>query len=135
MSFGTADGKISKTVWDAILDSLLADPRPTTNTNNDDTTTTTPPPVYTQERHEKVKQYTLDVLSTHVSKQLEELTSLKPKIDTLESIRANSNVALIRQHNELLTTAFTNVMKRLQSEGVVIEEEDDEEENGGSDKK
>ena len=82
MSFGTADGKISKTVWDAILHALLADPRPTTNTNNDDTTTTTPPPVYTQERHEKVKQYTLDVLSTHVSKQLEELTSLKPKIDT-----------------------------------------------------
>mmetsp|Transcript_16894 Transcript_16894/g.25699 ORF Transcript_16894/g.25699 Transcript_16894/m.25699 type:complete len:94 (-) Transcript_16894:67-348(-) len=58
------------------------------------------------------KWHAADVLNDHVTKQLEELTSLRQKVDTTEG----ENMALIRLHNEFLTTVFGRVQANLKEE-------------------
>ena len=98
MVFNAKDGRIPKIVWDAVLFALLQPPTGTT-------------PVYTKEQHVKYKKFTLDVLKTHVAKQLEELTQLEKKMENIDG----ENLDLIRQHNQFLTRVFSKVHSNLES--------------------
>lgn len=94
-----SDGNIPKIVWDAVLYALLQPPQGT------------PIPEYTKEQHAKYRKFTLNVLETHVAKQLEELAALRQKIETTQG----ENVDLIRQHNEFLTNVFSKVQAHLEA--------------------
>lgn len=102
MVFQVKDGTVPKIVWDAVLYALLQPPKAAGT------------PEYTEEQHAKYKKFTLNVLKTHVVKQLEELAALRQKMETTEG----ENMALIRQHNAFLTTVFSRVLANLENEEV-----------------
>lgn len=98
MVFDAKTGRIPKIVWDAVLYGLLEPPPGET-------------PVYTKEQHVKYRKYTLPVLKTHLANQLQELATLRQKIEMTQG----ENLALIRQHNEFLTRVFSKVQANLES--------------------
>jgi hypothetical protein len=92
MVFTCKDGTISQQVWDAVLHEL--DPSKDLEALRLSRT---------------AKQIAHDVLTNHVAKQLDELTSLRQKIDTT----GGENMEHIRQHNEFLTAVFHRVQAHL----------------------
>ncbi|KAL7541496.1 hypothetical protein ACHAXR_010973 [Thalassiosira sp. AJA248-18] len=95
MVFTCKDGMISQQVWDAVLHEL--DP------SKDLEVLRLSP---------EIKWYAADVLNNHVTKQLDELNSLRQKLDAIEG----ENIGLIGQHNEFLTTVFRRVQANLKEE-------------------
>jgi hypothetical protein len=104
MVFRTADGDVPKQVWDAVLYALLEPRHPPGQ-----------PPAFTDAQHKKYRKYTVDVLQTHIDKQLQELNALREKIKTVEALGTASkntkNMSLVRQHNEFLTDVFVKAQQ------------------------
>jgi hypothetical protein len=98
MVFETADGTISQHVWDAVMFELL---QPGVSPEQFEERKDHLPPKY--------KWYAADLLDDQITKQLDELASLRQKISATDG----ENMALIRQHNEFLTTAFGKVLANL----------------------
>jgi SET domain len=98
MVFETADGTITQHVWDAVMFELL---QPGVS------------PEQFLERKDhlppKYKWYAADLLDDHITKQLDELANLRQKIGVTEG----ENMALVRQHNDFLTTVFGKVQANL----------------------
>eukprot|EP00584_Thalassiosira_punctigera_P018499 CAMPEP_0172554988 /NCGR_PEP_ID=MMETSP1067-20121228/57443_1 /TAXON_ID=265564 ORGANISM="Thalassiosira punctigera, Strain Tpunct2005C2" /NCGR_SAMPLE_ID=MMETSP1067 /ASSEMBLY_ACC=CAM_ASM_000444 /LENGTH=403 /DNA_ID=CAMNT_0013343479 /DNA_START=96 /DNA_END=1307 /DNA_ORIENTATION=- len=95
MVFACEDGTVAQQVWDAVLSEL--DPSKGVEA------------LRASPRH---RWHAADVLNNHVTKQLDELNSLRLKIDDTEG----ENMGLIRRHNELLTTVFRRVQDNLKEE-------------------
>jgi len=97
MVFHVEDGTVAQHVWDAILWELWQ-PSSLEEFLQD-----------REQRHLIYKDLIVDVLESHVDRQLEELALLGPKIETTEG----PNMAMIRQQNEFLTSVFTKVKNNL----------------------
>mmetsp|Transcript_18580 Transcript_18580/g.30413 ORF Transcript_18580/g.30413 Transcript_18580/m.30413 type:complete len:418 (+) Transcript_18580:73-1326(+) len=96
MVFQCKDGSIPQDVWDAVLYEL--DPSKDIELM----------------RHDPMaKFYAAEVLNNHVAKQLEELASLREKIDFVVD---GENLDLIKMHNHFLTDAFHRVQSNLKAE-------------------
>ena len=95
MVFTCKDGAVAQPVWDAVLYEL--------DLSKDLETLRLSP------GH---RWHAADVLNNHVTKQLDELSSLRQKLDVTEG----ENTGLIRLHNEFLTTAFSRVQANLKEE-------------------
>jgi hypothetical protein len=105
MVFRTADGNVPKQVWDAVLYTLLEPRHPPGQ-----------PPAFTDTQQKKYRKYTVDVLQTHIDKQLEELRTLRERIKTVEAAIGTTssntkNMPLVRQHNEFLTDVFVKAQQ------------------------
>ena len=113
MVFGVQDGSISQQVRDAVLWELW---QPAGGEEEFEKCK--------KAMHAKNKDVLCELLQDHVNNQLEELKSLRQKIDVLVE---GPNVALIRAHNELLTNVFAKVLGNLNA----MEERNDAEEREG----
>lgn len=106
MTFRTSDGDVPKQVWDAVLYELLEPKHPPNE-----------PPIFSDMHHTKYKTYTADILKGQIDRQLEELAALRQRIQMIEALgTSNSNIGLIRYHNEFLTDVFEKASKNVAGE-------------------
>ncbi|CAB9520989.1 M protein repeat protein [Seminavis robusta] len=97
MVFDATDGSVSQNVWDAVLYEILQPIEPEEFLQA------------REENHVKYKPFTADLLNDHVTRQLEELASLRANIDST----TGDNMDLIRQHNDFMTRTFIRVKETL----------------------
>ncbi|KAL7553488.1 hypothetical protein ACHAWF_016765 [Thalassiosira exigua] len=95
--FDAKDGSVPQQVWDAILWELWQPSSREEFLRERD------------ERHAKYKDLLTEVLESHLARQLEELASLRPRIEATEG----PNMPMIRRHNDFLTSTFTKVKNNL----------------------
>ena len=108
MVFRTSDGQIADQVWDAVLFALMEPEHAPDEL-----------PQFTKEQHRRYREFTTDVLQTHIEKHLSELAALRLRASRIEEACSGgdpaNNVGLIRQQNELLTGVFERALQQVKA--------------------